>query len=83
MSNPTTTRVTATREVYTHHGEAAVTIEFYKSNIINIERITLDGARVLRQQLDDFLAEADIAPGFSQATMPDGSKLIIHHMEGF
>lgn len=52
MRNPD---VMSTPEREQFFGEAAVTILFYKGNMANVERLTVEQAEALRQSLTAFL----------------------------
>lgn len=52
MSNPV---VMDTPEGDKRFGEAEVTVEFYKGNMVNVERLTLEQAKALHQSLIAYL----------------------------
>lgn len=52
MRNPD---VMSTPEREQFFGEAAVTVKFYKSNMVNVEQLTREQAEALRQSLTAFL----------------------------
>lgn len=47
--------VSRTPQADRKHGESEVTIEFFKGNMVNIERLTVEQAKALYQSLADFL----------------------------